>query len=119
MRSALSHVSYPQLPIRTLTALGQRLIDWHLLKDVQIPALHRFEGEGDGIVGRVRYVDKQVWINSEQYFTDVPEEVWEYEIGAYQVCEKWLKDRRGETLRHENVRQYRAILVAISLSLFK
>ena len=44
-------------------------------------------------------------------------EVWEYEIGAYQVCEKWLKDRRGEVLRHEDVRQYRAILVAVAETL--
>ena len=49
--------------------------------------------------------------------TDVPEKVWEYGIGAYQVCEKWLKDRRGETLRHEDVRQYRAILVAVAETL--
>ena len=115
---------FPRIPLpedidqfRTLAALGQRLIDWHLLKDVQIPAVHRFEGEGDGVVGKARYLDGRVWINPTQYFTDVPEDVWEYEIGAYQVCEKWLKDRRGEVLRHEDVRQYRAILVAIAETL--
>ena len=115
---------FPRIPLpqdiehfRTLAMLGQRLIDWHLLKDVQIPALHRFEGEGDGVIEKARYRDGRVWINPTQYFTDVPEEVWEYEIGAYQVCEKWLKDRRGEVLRHEEVRQYRAILVAIAETL--
>ena len=30
------------------------------------------------------------------------------------MCEKWLKDRKGEVLRHEDVRQYRAILVAVA-----
>ena len=79
--------------------------------------MHRFEGEGDGVVERARYLDGRVWINPTQYFTDVPEDVWEYEIGAYQVCEKWLKDRKGEVLRHEDVRQYRAILVAIAETL--
>ena len=107
---------------RTLAALGQRLIDSHLLKEsrsevaptgARVPAVHRFEGEGDGVVAQVRYSDGRVWINPSQYFTDVPSEVWEYEIGAYQVCEKWLKDRRGEVLSHAEVRQYRAILVAV------
>ena len=116
--------NFPRIPLpqdidqfRTLAPLGQRLMDWHLLKDVQIPAMHRFEGEGDGVVEKARYLDGRVWINPNQYFTDVPLEVWEYEIGAYQVCEKWLKDRRGETLRHEDVRQYRAILVAVAETL--
>ena len=79
--------------------------------------MHRFEGEGDGVVAQVRYSDGRVWINPSQYFTDVPSEVWEYEIGAYQVCEKWLKDRRGEVLSHAEVRQYRAILVAVAETL--
>ena len=125
---------FPRIPMpqdidqfRTLATLGQRLIDSHLLKDgsqLQVaptsrgtPALHRFEGEGDGVIAKVRYQDNKIWINPTQHFTDVPEKVWEYEIGAYQVCEKWLKDRKGEALRHEDVRQYRAILVAIAETL--
>ena len=97
---------FPRIPLpqnieqfRTLATLGQRLMDWHLLKDVQTPAVHRFEGEGDGVVEKVRYEeDGRVWINDTQYFTDVPADVWHYEIGAYQVCEKWLRHRREETL---------------------
>ena len=72
---------FPRIPLpedidhfRTLATLGQRLIDWHLLKDVQIPALHRFEGEGDGVVSKLRYADGKVWINATQHFTDVPME---------------------------------------------
>ena len=112
-------ISLPQdiEQFRTLAALGQRLIAWHLLKDVSVPARHRFEGEGDGVVGRVRYTDGRVWINPIQYFTDVPMEVWGYEIGSYRVCEKWLRDRRGEVLSHADVRRYRAILVSIAETL--
>ena len=120
---------FPRIPLpqdivhfRSLAALGQRLIDSHLLKEVapvgsEVPVLHRFEGEGDGVVVKARYLDGKVWINPTQYFTDVPVAVWEYEIGAYQVCEKWLKDRKGEVLRHAEVRQYRSILVAIAETL--
>ena len=92
-------------------------MDSHLLKDGQAPPMHRFEGEGDGVVVQVRYSDGRVWINPSQYFTDVPLAVWEYEVGAYQVCEKWLKDRRGEVLRREDLQRYRAILVAVAETL--
>ena len=135
---------FPRIPLphdleqfRTLAALGQRLIDAHLLKSRPeiaptgtgsrpevaptgrrgVSALHRFEGEGDGVVGRVRYVDDRVWINASQYFTDVPADVWEYEVGSYRVCEKWLRDRRGTELRREDIRRYRAILVAVAETL--
>ena len=115
---------FPRIPLpqdidyfRRLAALGQELISWHLLRDMQIPPRHRFEGEGDGVVSKVRYEDDKVWINGTQHFTDVPAEVWEYEIGAYQVCEKWLKDRRDEMLNHAEVRQYRSVLVAVAETL--
>ena len=56
----------------------------------------------------------RTWRRASQYFTDVPEEVWAYEVGSYRVCEKWLRDRRGAVLRHEDVRRYRAILVSVA-----
>ena len=115
---------FPRIPLpsdiehfRKLSTLGQNLIDWHLLKNAQVPTRHRFEGEGEAIVSTVRYESGHVWINTTQYFTDVPAEVWEYEIEAYQVCQKWLKDRKGSSLHHDEVRRYCAILVAISETL--
>ena len=115
---------FPRIPLPRdieafgeLATLGQNLINWHLLKDVQISPRHRFEGEGDAVVSKVRYADGHVWINADQHFTDVVPEVWEYEIGAYQVCNKWLQDRKNTPLSHAEVRQYSRILVAIAETL--
>ena len=116
---------FPRIPLPRdiehfckLSALGGALIDWHLLKGrIGAAPRHRFEGEGEGIVSKVRYANGDVWINPTQRFTDVPIDVWDYEIGAYQVCEKWLKDRKGLVLSHNEVRQYRGILVAVAKTL--
>ena len=113
---------FPRIPMpinlehfRRLSTLGQRLIDMHLLKNVpKPPRHHRFEGEGNGIVSKLTYRDGHVWINPTQHFTDIPEAVWEFEIGAYQVCEKWLKERNGTTLSDVEIRQYQQILVAVA-----
>ena len=111
---------FPRIPLpkdidhfRTLAALGQQLVDLHLLKNIT-PTTHRFEGQGNATVERVRYEDEKVWINTTQHFTDVPEAVWKYEIGAYQVCEKWLKDRKKRNLSLDELNHYRKILVVIT-----
>ncbi len=49
-----------------------------------------------------------------QYFEGVPPEVWNFRIGGYQVCEKWLKDRRGRTLTYEDLEHYRKVVTALS-----
>ncbi len=49
-----------------------------------------------------------------QYFEGVPPEAWNLHIGGYQVCEKWLKDRRGRTFTYEDLEHYSKVATALS-----
>jgi hypothetical protein len=49
-----------------------------------------------------------------QCFEGVPPEVWNFHIGGYQVCEKWLKDRRGRTLTYDDLEHYRKVVTALN-----
>jgi hypothetical protein len=40
--------------------------------------------------------------------------VWNFHIGGYQVCEKWLKDRKGRILSAEDIIHYGKVVGAIS-----
>jgi hypothetical protein len=64
-------------------------------------------------LGHPRYRDGNVHINSSSYFENVPEEVWNFYVGGYRVCEKWLKSRRGRTLTREDITLYERIVAAI------
>ena len=115
---------FPRIPLPTdlaqfqkLAGFGHTLIDAHLGRRERLVSTSRFEGEGDSVVGRVQYRDGHVWINRTQYFSDVPLAVWEFEIGSYQPCEKWLRDRKGEALTHADIRQYRQVLAAVAETL--
>jgi len=48
-----------------------------------------------------------------QYFEGVPPEVWSFHIGGYQVCQKWLKDRKGRTIGVDDSNHYQKIFVAL------
>ena len=47
-------------------------------------------------------------------FKGVREDVWNFHIGGYQVCEKWLKDRKGRTLSKDDIAHYQKIVVSLS-----
>jgi predicted helicase len=66
-------------------------------------------GDGDGAVLEAG----RVYINKSQYFEGVPPEVWEFQVGGYQVCDKWLKDRRGRQLSYDDLTVYQKIIVAL------
>ena len=40
--------------------------------------------------------------------------MWDFYIGGYQVCEKWLKDRKGRTLSKDDLAHYQKIVVAFA-----
>ena len=40
-------------------------------------------------------------------------EVWEFQIGGYQVLYKWLKDRKGRKLSIDDIIHYQKIIVAL------
>ena len=62
------------------------------------------------MLGRAIVLQSRVLIG----FEGVPEEVWDFHIGGYQVCHKWLKDRKGRTLSGEDIEHYQKIVVALS-----
>ena len=64
--------------------------------------------------GHPKYQQGDVIINKKgDRFTEVPENVWNFYVGGYQVCQKWLKDRKGRTLSNEDIQHYQRVVVAL------
>ena len=40
--------------------------------------------------------------------------MWNFHIGGYQVCEKWLKDRKDRNLTKDDMAHYHKIVIALS-----
>ena len=78
------------------------------------PAPYKFMGEGDSVVGKVKYVAGRVSINEAQGFDSVTEIAWNFYIGGYQPAQKWLKDRKGRALSFDDIRHYQKIIKILS-----
>lgn len=117
-------VSFPRLPLtgnselfRALVELGGELIALHLLESSRLDKpLTDFTGARDTIVEKVSWVRDSVWLDKTQRtgFRGVSEPVWNFQVGGYQVCEKWLKDRQGRTLSNDDIAHYQKVVVALS-----
>ncbi|MDO8532396.1 MAG: type ISP restriction/modification enzyme [Dehalococcoidia bacterium] len=114
---------FPRVPFtsdkRLFAALAQKGAELVALHLMESPALGqvvaKFPVSGTNEVEKVRYAepDRRVWVNKTQYFEGVEPEVWGFHIGGYQVCEKWLKDRRGRKLSYDDVAHYQKVVVAL------
>ncbi|MBL7127465.1 MAG: N-6 DNA methylase [Ignavibacteria bacterium] len=115
-------IDFPRIPFTKdyklfiqLGKLGKNLAELHLLKSKDLDkTISKFPQSGTNKVEKLKYEDDKVWINKEQYFSKVKEEVWKYQIGGYQVCDKWLKDRKERTLTLEEIQTYCKIVTALS-----
>lgn len=120
-------VDFPRVPFtadlelfRSIAALGSQLMALHLLKSDRVGNfITEFPQTGDNKVVRKQYTskDQRVWINSSQYFAGVPGEVWQFLIGGRQVCEEWLKERRGRSLSYDDIQHYQKMIIALNETL--
>ncbi len=116
-------IDFPRLPLtsdkhlfRTLGEKGRELVSLHLMESPVLNKLiTKYPIDGFHKVEKVEYNEdnQRVYINKTQYFEGVPPEVWNFHIGGYQVCHKWLKDRKDRTLSYDERVHYQKIVVAL------
>jgi predicted helicase len=121
---------FPRIPatceqelFRILQDLGRELMLLHLMESPKLDRhITTVIGSGQFQVEKVSYSDTTVWLDRAKTrgFKGVPEKVWNFHIGGYQVCEKWLKDRGpkkgklGRVLTKDDFTHYQKIVVALN-----
>ncbi len=133
-------IDFPRLPLTSdkilfakLVKLGNELVNLHLLGENPLDKTktifdesdkwntkvggERTDDLDDWKVTEVRYSEKEqrVYVNPDQFFEGVSKDVWEFMVGGYQVCEKWLKDRKkaGRALSTDDLKHYIKIVVSL------
>ena len=103
---------FPRIPLpndsekfENLSRLGWALVEAHLLRNLSRRDLAGYPVQGNNRVEAVRYSveEEAIQINKTQYFRPMPQAVWEFHIGGYQVLDKYLKSRKGRTLSLDEV----------------
>ncbi len=117
-------IDFPRLPLtgnlelfRALARLGGELVVLHLLESPRLAQpITELIGGNHPPVEKISWSRDTVWVNKAQTtgFRGVREDVWNFHIGGYQVCAKWLKDRKGRTLSDDDIAHYQKIVVALS-----
>ena len=118
--AAFLRTDFPRIPIpgslavfNALAALGEQLVQWHLLEHpdaIKIEASHAHKKGAVAFFGtdfELKMVAEKgkelaeplggvgkVYINATSGFENVHQPIWQHTIGGYQVLHKWLDDRR-------------------------
>ncbi|ATA84514.1 type ISP restriction/modification enzyme [Capnocytophaga sputigena] len=120
-------IDFPRIPypkdneeLQHYATIGKHLRELHLLESPQLQALiTSFPIAGNNTITEIKWVDTRqkdkgnIYINDTQYFADVPLKAWEAYIGGYQPAQKWLKDRKGQTLTYNDIIHYQQMIVAL------
>jgi len=126
---ALVALHLVESPMQTGISIGrEQTAGWTFAYATPPPVRISFNGPAEPVVEKVGWSENAVWIDAVKPkkgatdakvtgvvgFRGVPEKVWSFHIGGYQVCEKWLKDRKGRTLSADDLVHYHRIVVALS-----
>jgi predicted helicase len=101
--------------LSSLVNKGHELVQLHLLGE-SVQATSTFPVKGSNTIEKVRYEpsENRVWINDKQYFEGITKEVWDFYIGGYPVCDRWLKYRKDKQLTYQDILHLEKTVFAIS-----
>lgn len=115
-------IDFPRVPFtanykvfQKLANLGNQLVNLHLMRSEQLDKpISKYQGKDDNDkVEKITYAEEEqrIYINNGKYFDNITSELWNYQIGGYQVLQKFLKDRKDRSM--DDPRYYCRIVTAI------
>jgi len=128
-------IDFPRIPFtddinifKKLSSLGWELAQIHLMNKEYLGKLPKtklgnYTGTGSNEVIKQEYIYNnktkygRLKINPAQYFDNVPEEIFNFHIGGYQVLDKYLKDRKNHTLTLDEIENIENIVKTISFTI--
>lgn len=119
-------IDFPRVPFpdsadgfERLSELGWELVQAHLLRQLPRKGLAKYHGKGDHTVEAARYSPQEqaISINKMQSFNSVPQAVWDFHIGGYQVLDKYLKSRKGRKLSLDEINHVAAVTDSLAFTI--
>lgn len=115
-------IAFPRVPFtadykvfQRMADFGQQVADLHLMKsDLLNKPIAKYQGRGDNDrIEKIIYNEEEqrIYINKEKFFDNISPDLWNYQIGGYQVLQKYLKDRKDRNM--DDPRYYCRIVTAI------
>jgi predicted helicase len=119
-------IDFPRIPFPetrpefdALSVLGLQLVGAHLLRKFPRGSLAVLQNKGNREVEAIRYVaaEQAIFINKTQFFAPVPQAVWDFHIGGYQVLDKYLKSRKGRVLSLDEITHVGAVADSLAFTI--
>lgn len=114
-------IDFPRIPLDVSPENFEKIKDfWHQLVSLHLmenitPNMSwvNFPNSWNSVVEKVNYIDEKIFINSDQYFENVPKIAREFFIGWYQPAQKYLKDRKWKKLTSDEIMHYMKIIYVL------
>jgi hypothetical protein len=103
---------------RKLAKKGGELVALHLMKDQSLGTfVTRFPISGSNRIeaGYPKHdgSTNRLYINEQQYFEGLPQNIFDMTIGGYKICDKWLRERKGKVLTFDEISVFQKVVVAL------
>ena len=75
---------------------------------------YSYAGGPDCFIEKTAYKNDSIILNKKNdRISGVPENIWNMYFGGYQPLQKWLKDRKGNTVTISDINHYQSIITTL------
>ena len=112
-------IDFPKIPFikdctvfKKLSEMGKELINFHLMKS-KLSTSTIFDIVGTNEIQSINYKEDKLFINKTQFFGNITNDVWDFQIGGYQILNKWLKSRKKVQMKSNQIEYFNQIVEII------
>ncbi|RMW40572.1 MAG: hypothetical protein EA442_02220, partial [Candidatus Nitrosopelagicus sp.] len=116
---------FPKIPIISdreiflkVVDLGEKLVELHLLKNSSLSLISEYPIPGNNLIKQVAYEEHEhrIYVNTDQYFSNISKEIWDFKIGSYTLVKKWLETKMKTYLTSQDVDTFQKIVNMIHIT---
>jgi len=123
-------IDFPRIPFvedfptfESLAKIGEEIVIAHTKikapHDTKFNKTINFLGCGDNIILKSEFNANKLYINKTQYFEPIPENVYCFYIGGYQVLDKYIKDRKNREIELSEVETIKSIINVLEFTIHR
>ncbi len=79
-------------------------------------AVINYQSKGNHEVVKPVWTNEKLYINKESCFEPVPQNIWQFTVGGYQVLERYMKYRKGHELSLPEIENIEKVIKVLAFT---
>lgn len=83
-------------------------------ENIKKSIVSKFPISGNNTVNTIQFIQNKLYINDNQYFSEILDNTWNFQLGNYRPLQEWLIHHQNNTLKNSDISIFKNMVIVIN-----